>query len=265
MAGSNRTKQVLVFQNGNFDLKFEERSRVVLLEFYEGKEASSARSKIHLRAGSELEHYFLCKADVDSRTDVVLENDCAFHSFVFESGAKNFSRNLSIELEGPSSTCTIDGLFLGQNRDHIAHETQVHHRSPSSTSVQNLRSVMDDRAAGSFLGRILIDQEAADTKADQHTNNLLLSKHASVLTKPELEIYAQDVSCTHGATVGRLDADEIFYLRTRGYGLEEARALLIYAFSRQAMKAVMDEDVRRWISAELGRTFGVLDSGGNDA
>jgi len=139
--------------------------------------------------------------------------------------------NFYATLAGPYSETNLYGLFLCDDKQHVANYVLVNHAAPHCTSNQLFKGILDDNATGSFNGKILVQKDAQKTLAYQKNNNILLSSTARMNTKPHLEIYADDVKCSHGATVGQLDMDAMFYLRSRGIGEKEARHLLMYAFA----------------------------------
>jgi Fe-S cluster assembly protein SufD len=141
--------------------------------------------------------------------------------------------NFYINLHGQHCETNLYGLFLCDTNQHVANFVLVNHASPNCTSNQLFKGILDDDATGSFNGKILVQKDAQKTQAYQKNNNILLSTSARMNTKPHLEIYADDVKCSHGATVGQLDMEAMFYLRSRGIGESEARHLLMYAFANE--------------------------------
>src|SRR6202011_3271000 len=131
-------------------------------------------------------------------------------------------------LDAEGCECTLNGLYLASGRQHIDNHTVIDHARPHCASHELYKGILDGRATGVFNGKIFVRQDAQKIDAKQTNQNLLLSRDAIIHTKPQLEIFANDVRCTHGATVGQLDEDAIFYLRSRGIGAEEARGLLTY-------------------------------------
>ncbi len=129
--------------------------------------------------------------------------------------------------------------------------TTLDHARPHTTSHELYKGILDGKSEGVFHGRIIVRPEAQKTDAIQRNKNLLLSRDAVINTKPQLEIYADDVRCTHGATVGQVDQDAVFYLRSRGIGLEEARSLLTYAFTSDLIDGIQVEAIRTRLSAAL--------------
>jgi Fe-S cluster assembly protein SufD len=139
---------------------------------------------------------------------------------------------------GPNCETNLNGLFLCDDNQHVANYILMDHASPRCTSNQLFKGILDNAATGSFNGKILVRQNAQKIQAYQKNNNILLSSAARMNTKPHLEIYADDVKCSHGATTGQLDNTAMFYLRSRGIGEKEARHLLMYAFANEIVSRI---------------------------
>ena len=152
-------------------------------------------------------------------------------------------------LLGQGAHMEMNGLVLGTGRQHIDNHTQVNHAVPNCTSDEYYKTVLDDQSRSVFRGRIIVAEDAQQTNADQQNNNLLLSKTAEADTKPQLEIYADDVKCSHGATVGQLDPVSLFYLQSRGINTESARALLTFAFANEVIDRVNVDSIREQLTS----------------
>jgi Fe-S cluster assembly protein SufD len=152
--------------------------------------------------------------------------------------------NVHPVLAGEGGECLINGLFIGNGGQHLDNYMLVEHASPRCGSRQFYNGILDGHAHGVFHGRIIVHKDAQKTDAKQTNKNLVLSENATINTKPQLEIFADDVRCTHGATVGQLDADSIFYLRSRGIGKADARTMLIEAFAREVIDAIKIDALR---------------------
>jgi Fe-S cluster assembly protein SufD len=172
------------------------------------------------------------------------------HLFVHQLGGSRFSSN-SISLHGglirnnfyvgqhgEHCETNLNGLFLCDDNQHVANYVLVDHASPHGVSNQLFKGILDGNATGAFNGKIMVRKDAQKIQAYQKNNNLLLSSAARMNTKPHLEIYADDVKCSHGATVGQLDSEAMFYLRSRGIGEKEARHLLMYAFANEIVSRI---------------------------
>jgi Fe-S cluster assembly protein SufD len=153
--------------------------------------------------------------------------------------------NVHPVLAGEGSECLINGLFMGTGRQHMDNFMRVEHASPHCDSRQFYQGILDGRSHGVFSGRIIVHKDAQKTDAKQTNNNLLLSQEAQIDTKPQLEIYADDVKCTHGATIGQIDEDAIFYLRSRGIAEDAARAMLLFGFANESLERMKIESIRQ--------------------
>jgi Fe-S cluster assembly protein SufD len=155
------------------------------------------------------------------------------------------------ELGGEGGECTLNGLYLVNGNRLIDNHTTIHHAQPHCNSHELYKGILDDQARAVFNGKIIVAPDAQKTDAKQTNKALLLSEHAQINTKPELEIFADDVRCTHGATIGQLDADALFYLRARGLGEEQARRLLVHAFASDLLNRIAIEPIRDQLDTVL--------------
>ena len=157
--------------------------------------------------------------------------------------------------------CTLNGLYLAGGRQHVDHHTIIDHAQPHAASREFYKGILDGRSTAVFNGRILVRKDAQKTDAKQTNKNLVLSEEATIHTKPELKIFADDVRCTHGATVGQLDAEALFYLRSRGIEEAQAREMLTVAFARDMLDRVKVEGLRarleETLSARLSESIGI--------
>ena len=156
---------------------------------------------------------------------------------------------------GEGSDCLVNGLFMANGRQHMDNYMRVEHASPHCNSRQFYNGILDGRAHGVFSGRIVVHKGAQKTDAKQTNRNLVLSERAQIDTKPQLEIYADDVKCTHGATIGQLNQEAIFYLRSRGIDEELARTLLLVAFANESIERMKIEPMRRYLNAAVTQWF----------
>lgn len=169
--------------------------------------------------------------------------------------------NVKVTLDGEGADNTTSGLFLTDEEQSVDSHIFINHAKPNCTSNQLFKGILDDKSTGSFNGRILVSPDAQKTIAYQKNSNLLLTSDARMNTRPQLEIYADDVKCSHGATVGQLDQEALFYLRSRGIGKGEARLLMMFAFAHeivdqikvQPLKERMDDLVNKRLRGELSR------------
>lgn len=238
-------------------------SRATLVESHVGSGAevylSNAVSEVVLDADAALEHYRV-QNESTAAFHVALLNvrqargsHFAAHSFVL--GAALARQEVRIMLEGPDAQVALNGLYLPRGTQHLDNQTTIEHLAPRCTSRELYKGVIDDRGHGIFDGRIIVRPGAIKTDASQTNKNLLLSQLAQANTQPRLEIFADDVKCAHGAAVGQLDEQAVFYLRSRGIPLAAARSLLIYGFVREMLELIHLEPLRahveRLVTAQL--------------
>jgi Fe-S cluster assembly protein SufD len=228
-------------------------SRAVLIESYvslrDGEYFTNAVTEIVVGEGAHIDHY---KIQRESETAFHVgtvqareERDSQLHSFSFATGGSLARTNIYTSLDGDASTCTLNGLYLTDGTQHIDNQTSIEHIAPNCPSHEVYKGVLDGRSHGVFNGKVYVHPEAQKTDGKQSNNNLLLSPTARVDTKPQLEIFADDVKCTHGATVGRLDELAMFYLNSRGIGRETARTLLTYAFAADVLETIELEPLKK--------------------
>lgn len=169
--------------------------------------------------------------------------------------------NINVVLNGEHCENHTYGLFLSDKEQHVDNYTHIDHAAPNCISNELFKGVLDDKSSGAFNGSIMVRRDAQKTQAYQASNNLLLTGEARIYAKPQLEIYADDVKCSHGATVGQLDAEALFYMQSRGIGKREAQLLQLYGFAYdvvqkigvQALKENVAEQVRKRLRGELAR------------
>lgn len=184
-------------------------------------------------------------------TAVRVGRDAAFDSFALSAGARLARNEIRVRLDGEGGDCALNGIALVRGRQHADNTTDVDHAKPHCRSSQLYKNVLDDRGRSVFQGRIHVAPDAQKTDAHQMNRNLLLSRDAQADSKPELVIHADDVKCSHGATVGDLDRDALFYLESRGIEEMAARNLLVRGFAAEMLDGIADEAVRAHIEAAL--------------
>ncbi len=185
--------------------------------------------------GSSAFHVTLVRAKIG--------DDAAYDGFVLHRGSELARHEVHAVIEGNGADCRLNGAYLGAGRQHIDNTTVIEHRAPGSRSRQVFKGVLAGHARGVFQGRVVVARDAQQTDGHQLNKTLLLSREAEMDTKPELEIYADDVKCSHGATVGELSELELFYLRTRGIDEVTARDMLVSAFLAEAVSELRDESL----------------------
>jgi Fe-S cluster assembly protein SufD len=245
----------------------EENSQVTVVEQFvsvgEEQSLANAVTEIVVRQRAVVDHYTLQAAGVVAHhvgnTQVYQEGASHFSNTTLTFGGGIVRNNLSIALDGEHGEAFMNGLYLPSGRMHVDNHTAVDHRKPNCYSNELYKGLLSDHARGVFNGKIFVRQDAQKTNAFQSNNNIVLSEHASMDTKPQLEIWADDVKCSHGATVGSLDEEPMFYLRSRGIGEEKARALLMHAFAVDVLTRVKLASVReyaeRLLASRLGHDF----------
>lgn len=186
------------------------------------------------------------------------ESRVSVHTFSF--GGNVTRNNLNFYQQGERIDSTLKGITIIGEKQHVDHYTLVNHEQPNCESHQNYKGIFDDRATGVFNGKIYVDKIAQKTDAFQQNNNILLTDKATLNTKPQLEIFADDVKCSHGCTIGQLDESAMFYMQQRGIPQKEARALLMYAFTDEVISSVKIPDLKlklqKLISLKLGVHIG---------
>lgn len=166
------------------------------------------------------------------------QRDSRFESHAFSLGAALARNDITTTFDAPGGEATLNGLYLADGNRHVDNHTRIDHRKPHCTSREHYRGVLDGASRAVFNGKIVVHPGAQKTSAFQANHNLLLSREVEIDTKPELEIYADDVKCNHGATVGQLDEKQLFYLRSRGIDEAVARSLLVHAFSQELIERI---------------------------
>jgi Fe-S cluster assembly protein SufD len=183
------------------------------------------------------------------------ESIAKVHTFSF--GGKLTRNNLNFYQNGERIDSTMKGITIIGDKQHVDHNTLVHHIEPNCESHQDYKGIFDDKATGVFNGKVIVEKEAQKTNAFQANNNVLISDKASINTKPQLEIFADDVKCSHGCTIGQLDESAMFYLRSRGIPEKEAKGLLMFAFSNNVLDSVAIPEIKNRITKIIAQKLGV--------
>lgn len=186
------------------------------------------------------------------------QSHASVHTFSF--GGNLTRNNLNFYHQGEHIDSTLKGITIIEGKQHVDHYTLVQHATPNCESHQNYKTILDDKSTGVFNGKIYVEKEAQKTNAFQQNNNILLSDKASVNAKPQLEIFADDVKCSHGCTIGQLDERAMFYMQSRGIPEKEAKALLMYAFTNEVIESikipVLKARITKIIAMKLGVNIG---------
>lgn len=246
-------------------------SRATIVESYLGLPEdlylTNAVTEVVLAEHATLEHHVLQQESTAAFHLLTLAvhqgRHSTFTSHSLATGGALARSEIHCELAGEGATCMLRGVGAIAGRQQLDTHTQIDHARSHGTSQQLYKGILGGHASGVFNGKILVRQDAQKTDAKQTNNNLLLSEDAVIHTKPQLEIFADDVKCAHGATVGRLDEAAVFYLRSRGIGLESAHSLMTYAFGSETIHLVTNEVIRnrlalllaQWISQTCGRSL----------
>jgi len=212
-------------------------------------------SEIVVEANAHLNYFKLqnqgsltCQID---NTFIHQKRDSEVRTFTFTLEGKLIRNNLNIALDEENSTSHMYGLYVAQGNGHIDNHTVVDHRVPNCYSNEIYKGILDDNSKGVFNGKIFVRQDAQKTNAFQSNKNILLTDTASINTKPQLEIWADDVKCSHGCTTGQLDEKQMFYLRSRGIGASTARAMLLHAFVNDVLDKIEMDFLREFINSEM--------------
>lgn len=237
----------------------EANSRATLIESYvaldAGQYLTNTLSELRVDAGALLEHYRIeheaGTAYHFGGTSLRLARDARYAGHDILRGGRLVRHEINASLEAQGAECELNGLYLGRDRQHLDVQARIEHRAPNGTSRNNYKGVLDNQARGVFSGRTVVHVDAQQTDARQSNHSLLLSASAEADSRPQFEIYADDVKCTHGSSVGSLDPEALFYLRTRALSEQAARQLLVYAFISDVLARMRLDPIRRSLGQEL--------------
>ncbi len=183
------------------------------------------------------------------------ESTCSVHTFSF--GGNITRNNLNFYQKGEHTNSILKGITIIERKQHVDHHTLVNHIEPNCESHQDYKGIYADRSTGVFNGKVIVEKEAQKTNAYQQNNNVLISDKATINAKPQLEIFADDVKCSHGCTIGQLDDQALFYMQQRGIPKKEAKALLMYAFANTVLESVKIPEVKKRITKLIANKLGV--------
>ena len=231
----------------------EESSELTVVESYGGfandRYFTCPVTEIVGQANSVIDHYRLGQESLGAfhvaTQKIHLERDTNFFTHSINHGGALVRNDIQAMLDAEGIHCTLNGLYLARGTQHVDHQMRVDHAKPNCHSYELFKGILEDRARAVFNGRIYVHQDAQKTDAKQSNRNLLMSKDALVHSNPQLEIFADDVRCTHGSTTGHLDDEAVFYLRSRGIGEAAARSLLTYSFAGEVLDEIRLEAVRK--------------------
>ena len=239
-------------------------SRLTLIECHEGPAGAPTWSnplvEVQVGEGAALSHIKLQiegpSAYHTALTKAVLAGGARYESHLLALGGRLARHEIHVRLDGEGAGCLLSGGFMARGSQHVDNTTVIDHRVPACTSREVYKGVLDDTARGVFQGKIIVREGAQKTDGHQLSRTLLLSPKTEIDTKPELEIYADDVKCSHGATAGEPEADQLFYLRSRGLDLRAARALIVEGFMGELLAGVGHEPARAALTACVAAWIG---------
>jgi len=206
-------------------------------------------TEINCEKNSQLDYFKIIDEQQDgyhlSLSNIRLSNSSVFNLFSWDSGAKISRNNINVDLVEENASVNLNTLFSPNEKLHIDNQLKIIHIGEKCESSLDYRGILKDQSTGVFGGTVYVDQEAADTQSNMTNRNLLLSDHARINTKPVLEIYNEDVQCTHSATSGRLDEEKLFYIQSRGIGESDAMNILIQSFASELVEKIKNSQMKR--------------------
>ena len=234
-------------------------SRVAVVEHFVGRDGTvyldNVVTEIEVAEGAAVEHYKVQRASVGAyhvaAVQAKLAAGASFRSCAVSLGARLSRHDIDVTLDHEHARCSLDGLYVANGRQHVDFHTTVEHAAPRCESNEYYKGIAGGRGRGVFNGRVHVHPDAQKTEAHQTNRNLLLSRNAEIDTKPQLEIHADDVKCSHGATIGQLDEQMLFYLRSRGISENAARGMLTYGFARDVVDRIARSELRESIGATV--------------
>ena len=237
----------------------DEGSRATVIESYAGSPGAvyftNAVSEISVGANAEINHYRVQKESLESFHIALLSarvgRDSRFYTDHVSMGGGLVRNDVITVLNDEGIECRLDGLYTASGHQHVDNHTRIEHAMPHCESHEMYKGILGGRAKGVFNGKIHVHPDAQKTDAKQSNGCMLLSDDAQINTNPQLEIYADDVKCTHGATVGQIDEKAVFYLRSRGIKASDARHMLVYAFANEVLERITVDSLRERLSADL--------------
>ena len=239
--------------NNRINIILEENSEAEINEIFFSNNKSIYWNNVHnyvcLKKNSKLQHYKIQleskNAIHSSSTNIDCENSSIYNNFIFSIGGNMSRIEVISSINSADINFNIKGLYLAKTNQHHDITTLMQHKHPESKSNQHIKGILQKDSSGVFQGKVIVAQDAQKTDAFQFNQNLLLSETAEVNAKPELEIYADDVKCSHGATTGELDEGMLFYLRSRGLNKEEAKKLLIEGFINELFDDIENKELKK--------------------
>ncbi len=241
----------------------EKNSQVTIIEHYVGIENevyfTNTVTEIVAEENAIVDHIKLQEESKRSfhvaRMEVDQERTSNFSSHLISTGAELTRNDFNARFNGEGGECTLNGLYMIDATQLFDAHTLMDHAKPHCNSHEHYKGILDDQSRGVFNGKVVVRQDAQKTNAFQENNNILLSDQALVNTKPQLEIFADDVKCSHGATIGQMDDDAKFYLKSRGIGEEAGKGILLHAFASDVVTSIKVESIRNYIEKIITEKF----------
>ena len=261
---STGNESSLMFQPRNM-IVVDENSQVQIIERHqslsENKVFTNSVTEIYADKKSIIDYYKIqndnLQASLIDNTYVNQQRNSIFSMHTFSFGNELVRNNLNISQNDEFIETIIKGVTIIGDKQHIDHNTLIQHNKPNCNSHQDYKGIYDNKSTGVFNGKIIVEKQAQKTNAFQSNNNVLLSDKATINAKPQLEIYADDVKCSHGCTVGQLDKNALFYLKSRGIPEKEATALLMYGFANNILESVKIPEIKTRINHIIANKLGV--------
>ena len=261
---STGNESSLMFQPRNLII-VDENSQVQIIERHqslsENKVFTNSVTEIYADKKSIIDYYKIqndnLQASLIDSTYVDQQRNSSFTMHTFSFGNELVRNNLNISQNDQFIETTIKGITIIGDKQHVDHNTLINHNKPNCNSHQDYKGIYDDKSTGVFNGQVMVKKVAQKTNAFQSNNNVLLSDQATINAKPQLEIYADDVKCSHGCTVGQLDKNALFYLKSRGIPEKEATALLMYGFANNILESVKIPEIKTRINHIIANKLGV--------
>lgn len=242
-----------------------ENSQVQIIERHQSLSSNSVLTnvvtEIYADQRAMVDYYKIQNDNIEAslidHTSVEQQSNSEVRLHTFSFGGSITRNNLYFYQKGEHCNSLLNGVTILEGKQHVDHSTLVHHTQPNCESYQEYKQIFDDRSVGVFNGKVYVDKIAQKINAFQQNNNILISDKATINAKPQLEIFADDVRCSHGCTIGQLDEDAMFYMQSRGIGKKEARALLMFAFANSVLESVKIPEVKSRITKIIALKLGV--------
>ena len=237
----------------------EENSAATIVESYASPHGdvylTNAIVDVMLGPGARLEHYKIQRESVNAfhiaLTKTALGPNASYNATTINLGGALSRHDIDVTMDSEGAECSVDGLYMVDGSQHTDTHSMIDHRQPNCTSRQLYKGILDGKSRAVFNGKVFVRHDAQQTNAEQTNKNLLLSNDARVDTKPQLEIFADDVKCAHGAAIGQIDEEEMFYLESRGINRALARNMLTYGFAEEVIERIKIDSIKRELDAAV--------------